>query len=227
MPTTAAATSGPVPATATSASVLSLAPHGAGSSGSGAITNQKQRDSYPFVGEQGQLIEVRAKRTSGVTLQPRIELLDPSGVNEVPYIVPFGPELLVERNLASTGSYTIVISASQGVGPYSVTWALDRFGQLANGGQVNAELTDPDQKDRFRFEARQSQLLTARVQRTSGVSLEPWIQLIDPSGAKESSANGYGNAQVTLESKLASSGTYTLVVGGQNTGPYLVTLSIQ
>jgi len=124
-------------------------------------------------------------------------------------------------------------SAISPPGGDGIGWFIDQgsttlaSGQLANGGQVTAELTDLNQKDRFRFEARQGQLLTARVQRTSGVSLQPWIELIDPSGAKESSANGYGNAQVTLESKLASSGTYTLVVGGQNTGPYLVTLSLQ
>jgi hypothetical protein len=70
-------------------------------------------------------------------------------------------------------------------------------------------------------------LLTAQVQRTSGVSLGPRLDVLDPTGATEQSADGYGAAQVKLETKLASGGTYMLVVGGKNTGPYMVTLSIR
>jgi hypothetical protein len=216
----------PVPEGTAASLVPSFAPRSEGQSRSGVIDNSQQRDAYRFDARQGQLLEARAKRTSGVTLQPRIELLDPSGAYEVQPGYPNGPELLVERQLSSTGAYTIVISPFQGAGPYSVTWFLDRYGQLANGGRVNGEISDPDQKDRFRFEATQGQLLSAQVQRTSGVSLLPWIELVDPRGARESATSSLSLAQITLETKLASSGTYTLVVGGQNTGPYLVTLSI-
>jgi hypothetical protein len=224
--TPAAPTSTPVPENTPAPVVPSFAPRGEGQSRSGVIENSKQRDRYQFDGRQGQLVEVRAKRTSGVTLAPRIELVDPSGAREAEASVPNTAEQLVERKLASTGAYTIVISPFQGAGPYSVTWFLDRYGQLASGGRVNAEIADPYQKDRFRFEATQGQLLSAHVERTAGVSLQPWINLIDPSGASESSADSWPLGQVTVEWKLASSGTYMLVVGGQNTGPYLVTLSI-
>jgi hypothetical protein len=216
----------PVPSPVLAAAVPAFAPRGEGSSRSGVITNSQQRDTYEFQGQQGQLLEVRAKRTSGVTLQPRIELVDPSGAYEVDSRYGRGPELLVEQKLASTGGYTIVITPYEGSGPYSVAWFLDRFGQLGDGGQVNAEIADPDQKDRYRFDATQGQLLKVQVQRTSGVSLQPWIDLVDPSGARESTADSRG-PQVTLETKLASGGSYTLVVGGHDTGPYLVTLSIR
>lgn len=225
-PTQATPTLAPVPESTVAPVVPSFAPRAEAQSHSGVIENSKQRDTYRFDGQQGQLLEVRAKRTSGVTLQPKIELLDPSGAYEYQSSFPNGADQLAERQLASTGAYTIVISPFQGGGPYSVTWFLDRYGQLANGGRVNAEITDPYQKDRFRFEASQGQLLSAQVQRTAGVSLQPWIYLIDPSGAMESSADAWTMGQVTLETKLASSGTYMLMVGGQNTGPYLVTLSI-
>jgi hypothetical protein len=218
----------PTPGIVSGDAMSSFAPRGTGGSGSATIVNREQRDSYPFDGLQGQLLEVRAKRTSGVTLEPRIEVLDPSGVNELsPGLLQFGPEVLVERKLASTGRYSIVISASQGAGPYSVEWSLDRFGQLTSDAQVAAEIAHPNQKDRYRFEATQGQLLNARVQRSSGVSLQPSINLIDPSGALEDSVDAFGLAQATLQRKLASSGTYLLVVGGTNTGPYQVTLSLR
>lgn len=216
-----------VPAPSTAPSGLSFVPHGVSDTASGTIASQDQRDSFPFQGTQGQFLELRVKRTSGVTLMPRMELLDPSGAYEVKPPYSTGPEVQVERTLASTGAYTIVVSAFTGTGPYSVAWSLDRFGQLANGEQVSAALVDPAQNDRYRFEGKQGQALTARAQRTSGVSLEPRLTLLDPTRAKEQTADSYGAAQVTLETKLASSGTYMLVVSGQNTGPYMVTLSIR
>jgi hypothetical protein len=216
-----------VPAPGSVSSGLSFAPRGVNDTASGTIASQGQHDSFPFQGTQGQLLELRVKRTSGVTLFPRVELLDPSGASESPFSGSSGPDALLEYKLASTGAYTIEVRAFQGLGPYSVSWSLDRFGQLVNGGQVSAELANPSQHDRYRFEASQGQLLTAQVQRTSGVSLVPWLDLLDPTGATEQSADGYGAAQVKLETKLASSGTYMLVVGGKNTGPYMVTLSIR
>jgi hypothetical protein len=225
-PTAAAEVAVPAPESVTP-SGPSFAPAGTRGSGSGVMTNTQQRDRYSFEGAQGQLLEVRAKRTSGVTLIPQVALLDPSGVDELPPSFPARPELLVERRLASTGEYTIVVSPVQGSGPYTLTWDLDRFGQLSSGGQVNAEITDPDQKDRFHFDGKQGQLLTARMQRTSGVSLQPWIDLVDPTGTSEKTVDGFGQPQVTLEAKLASSGTYMLKVGGRNTGPYVVTLSLR
>lgn len=205
----------------------SFAPHGTRGSASGVFTNSEQRDRYAFDGEQGQLLEVRVKRTSGTTLTTQIALLDPSGVNELPYSFPTLPENFVDLRLASTGGYTIVVSPFQGSGSYTVTWYLDRFGQLANGGEVDAEISDQGQMDRYHFEGRQDQLLTARVQRTSGVSLQPWIELIDATGTSEKYVDGFGQAHVTLEEKLASSGTYTLAVGGRNTGPYAVTIMLR
>ena len=59
-----------------------------------------------------------------------------------------------------------------------------------------------------------------------GLAGPEWVELIDPTGAKEETADSY-RGQATLETKLASSGTYILVVGGRSTGPYMVTLSIR
>jgi hypothetical protein len=153
----------PAPGAMADAAASSFAPRGATEHGSGMIAKEAQRDTYAFDGTQAQLLEVRAKRTSGVSLEPQIELLDPSGLSEELAKSSNGAQMLLEGSLASTGRYTIVVSASRGVGPYWVDWALDRFGQLVSGSEVRAELTDPGQKDRYRFEARQGQQLNAQV----------------------------------------------------------------
>jgi hypothetical protein len=89
-----------VPAPSTAPSGLSFAPRGVSDSASGTLASQDQRDSFPFQGTQGQLSEPRVRRTSGLTLMPRVELLDPSGAYEVKPHYSSGPEVQVERTLA-------------------------------------------------------------------------------------------------------------------------------
>ncbi|MBV9173260.1 MAG: hypothetical protein JOZ81_24610 [Chloroflexi bacterium] len=195
------------------------------SSGSGEILNLQHADSYAFDGEQGQLLEVRVLQVAP-DLNPQIELLDPSGSVEVPWhlINIFGT---VEKRLASSGTYTIRVSGFYSTGRYALTWTLDRFGQLTSGNEVTGAIDQADQVDRYRFEGAQGQVIRARAYRTSGVSLEPRLDLVDPTGATETTVDGYGRPDITLQSKLASSGTYLLAVSGQKTGPYAVSLTLE
>src|SRR5439155_17203492 len=59
-----------------------FAPRGVTQSVSGSINARGQKDRYRFDGVQGQLLEARVKRTSGISLQPELELLDPNGRSE-------------------------------------------------------------------------------------------------------------------------------------------------
>src|SRR5581483_6104972 len=137
-------------------------------------------------------------------------------------------EASLEQRLASSGAYTLVVQASSGTGPYTVTWWLDRLGALVNGGTVNATLGDVGQKDRYRVDAQQGQLLQAQVKRTSGITLQPYLELIDPSGAREATGAARSSGEASLEQRLASSGAYTLVVqASSGTGPYSVTLTLR
>jgi hypothetical protein len=226
-PTPAAAGATPTLA-ATAAPELtgeSFAPRGVTQTVSGAITATGQKDRYQFDGVQGQLLEARVKRTSGISLQPSLELIDPTGHSEASTFM-ITEESTLARRLASSGSYTLVITGS-GQGPYVATWSLDRFGQLASGGEVSAELTERNQMDRYRFQARQGQTVEARVKRTSGISLQPGLDLYDPMLLREASAITSFTGEAHLERQLASSGTYELVVSGSGQGPYTVTLTIR
>src|SRR6266849_5050353 len=107
--------------------------------------------------------------------------------------------------LASAGAYTLVVTGS-GEGPYVAGWALDRYGQLASGGEVSAEITERNQQDRYHFEARQGQVVDARVKRTAGISLQPGFDLFDPMGLREAYTVAGSSGEAHLERQLASSG---------------------
>jgi hypothetical protein len=202
----------------------SFAPQGVTQTVSGAITATGQKDRYRFDAAQGQLFEARVKRTSGISLQPSLELIDPTGHSEATTLM-LSEESTLARRLASSGTYTLVVSGS-GQGPYVATWSLDRIGQLANGGEVSAEITERDQLDRYHFQARQGQVVDARVKRTSGISLQPELDLYDPMALREAYTFTGFTGEAHLERQLASSGTYTLVVTGSGQGPYTVSLTL-
>jgi hypothetical protein len=226
-PTSIAATTGPATEllpTPTPA-IPSFAPKAVASGqAAGEILNSRQADLYKLDGQAGQWLEVNVQRLGG-RLSPYLELIDPSGVDEIPWTGALVVSPVLHK-LVSTGPYAIRITAYDTTGPYSIAWSLDRFGQLADGGRTTSEITDSFRADRYRFEGGQGQTLRAHVQRTAGVSLQPSTQLVDPSGAREASADSVGQPNVLLQTKLASSGAYVLVVGGRNTGPYEVTVSL-
>ena len=203
----------------------SFAPQGVTQTVSGAINTTGQKDRYRFDAVQGQLVEARVKRTSGISLQPGLELIDPTGHSEATTLI-VNEESALARRLASSGTYTLVVSGS-GQGPYVATWSLDRIGQLASGGEVSAEISERDQWDRYHFQAHQGQVVDARVKRTSGISLQPGLDLYDPMGLREAYTITSFTGEAHLERQLASSGTYTLVVSGSGQGPYTVSLTLR
>jgi hypothetical protein len=203
----------------------SFAPQGVTQTVSGAINATGQKDRYRFDAAQGQLLEARVKRTSGISLQPGLELIDPTGHSEATTFI-VNEESTMARRLASSGTYTLVVSGS-GQGPYVAAWSLDRIGQLASGGEVSAEITERDQWDRYHFQARQGQVVDARAKRTSGISLQPGLDLYDPMGLREAYTITSFTGEAHLERQLASSGTYTLVVSSSGLGPYTVSLTLR
>jgi len=203
----------------------SFAPRGVTQNVSGAINARDQKDRYQFDGVQGHLLEARVRRTSGISLQPALDLVDPTGRSEA-NTLSVGDESVMVRRLASTGIYTLMVTGS-GQGPYVAAWALDRFGQLASGGEVSAEITERNQQDRYHFEARQGQVVDARVKRTSGISLQPGFDLFDPMGLREAYTIAGYSGEAHLERQLDSSGTYQLVVSNSGQGPYTVSLTLR
>ena len=204
----------------------SFAPQGATQTVSGNIANSGQKDRHLIQARQGQLFEIRVKRTSGVSFSPYIQLVDPTGQIEAD-TASGGIEAFLVRKLASSGQYTLVVGANNGLGPYSANWSLDRLGSLVSGGEMNATISESGQVDRYMFNAKQGQKFEARVKRTSGVSFSPYIVLVDPTGQREADTAS-GGAEAFLERQLASSGTYMLSVGANNgLGPYSVTLALR
>jgi len=207
-------------------------PRGVSHAVSGAVGGAGQPDRYAFRAERGQLLEARLKRAPGGGLYGALALVAPSGAQER-CVSPNdrGEAFLEVRELASSGAYALAVSGVGGTtGPYTLTWTLDRFGRLVDGAAVDAEIGESGQWDRYRIEARQGQRLEARVRRASGVGFYGTLSLVDSAGAEEQGGtpNDQGGAFLRVQ-RLASSGTYTLVVSGVGgaVGPYTVSLLLR
>jgi hypothetical protein len=215
---------GPAP----QANADAYAPRGDSHEASASIGHAGQVDRYSIGIAQGQRVEVWAKRTSGTQLGPVIHLMDPSGRQEGDTAYDSNGETHFSlAHAASGGQYTVTVSGTyDSQGPYTITWFIDRLGKLANGSQLNAEISRKDQLDRYQLQLAQGQRVELWATRTSGTQLGPTMRLIDPTGHQEGDTAYDNNGDSHLELKsTASSGTYWLDLWGNydSRGPYALT----
>jgi hypothetical protein len=164
-----------------------------------------------------------------------------------PYLVLLGPDrqvIAADDNtsrlrvaeayvrLPATGTYTILASSSKAgeFGRYGLVverdreqYSFDQFDELTNRSRKLKQ--DNSAYDTSEFQAEQGNVITIRA---SSSSFFPALVLLDPDGQLVArNDNKAGSRNITLEHKIAKSGTYTVVVNSlrpSDRGSYRLTI---
>jgi hypothetical protein len=210
-----------------------------GQAQAGMISSAAQNNSYTFSANDGDLIIFTLAATSG-SLSPKIRLYNPDGTLNNSANSNGGDcgSPTAEMNtiaLPTTGTYTVLVGdcSDTNTGNYEI------YSQRTNdpSGSVNLALGQTPtgligsaaQSDTYTFSANAGDLIVFTLAATSG-SLSPEIQLYNPSGTLNSSANSNGGdcGSPTTEMNtiaLPTTGTYTVLVGDcsdMNSGNYAI-----
>jgi hypothetical protein len=192
----------------------------------GSIGVPDQLNPYTLTVADNDVVTIRASRTSGSSLIPRLELYDSAGTLIV------SANYVITRTFPSTGgTYTVLLrdDSSSNTGGYAITWQslVNSCAPLIASGQVVSGTIDGTVSSPpwgiYSFTARANDVVTIRASRTSGY-LYPYLELYGPTGALVGTASSSPLAQ--LDKTLTETGTYTVVlrdVNNVNTGTYTLT----
>ena len=180
-------------------------------------------DAWTLTAEAGDLIELRAGRTSG-GFYPWLRLYDPNGELVTSGYDASDTELTERATIA--GTYTVVVSSWYAgyTGDYTLHYLKvpgaftvpggDEGGALVNGGNHDGTITIGD-VDAWTLTAEAGDLIELRAGRTSG-GFYPWLRLYDPNG--ELVTSGYDASDTELTQRATIAGTYTVVVSSWYAG---------
>ncbi len=210
----------------------------------GAISSAAQSTTHTFSASAADVISFALSVTSG-TLQPVIELYDPTGTdiafnyNGNPYGCSAGSTLEMNNvKIPSTGTYTVLIKdcGDTNTGNYSIF--MQRMNNpvggmpLVFGGQPQSgTLASPISRNSYNLSASAGDVISFTLSVTGG-ALQPVIELYDSTGTNLTynyNGNPYGcSAGSTLEMdnvKLPATGYYTVFIkdcSDTNTGNYSI-----
>jgi len=186
-------------------------------------------DTFEFTAEAGAAVRITVASTSGVDL--RVVLKNPAGGTVRDENCSAGPcSVTIVETPAAAGTYSVTVSDVGGDDTGTYVLQLDRLDPLycapvltsgAGWGDALAPRTDGDA---FRFEARSGD--TVNVEIVSAGSLDPVLEIRDPSGNLIRSDNCTGPCTLSVTEGLSSEGTFTAWVsefGADETGDYTIT----
>ena len=200
-------------------------------------------DSYTFVANAGEGVQIRVADTSGGSFAPRVSLYRPDGS-----LVTSGVGGAVAAiycpsgtcGIDATGTFTVVVADGTQGGGQTGTYDLyftrapgaNEGGSLINGGVLHDQI-DLGDLDSYTFSAVEGEGIGITVTDTSGGNFAPRVSLYRPDGSLLTSSVGGTVASITCPSgtcSLDASGQYTLVVadgtqGGSEAGTYTIALS--
>lgn len=226
---------------------------------SGNIARSGQRDNWTFAGNQGDRVIIRMNARSGSGLDPYLELIAPSGTRET-YNDDGGGglnSLINNWQLRESGTYTIVARGyGSSTGAYTLSFSLipggsqpqpptptptptptrspqvgDESGPISSGRTVSGYIGRSGERDDWPFRGSRGDRVTIRLNKASGSGLDPYLELVAPSGARETyndDGGGYPNSLIS-NWELRESGTYTIVASGwlgSSTGAYTLSFSL-
>ncbi|MDX1744472.1 MAG: Ig-like domain-containing protein, partial [Halobacteriales archaeon] len=206
----------------------------------GALTNGENHtgsihlgdlDQWTFEATAGDWISVNiGELADGTGFVPWIRLISPSGALVAGDFGSIAAQV-TDQNAAETGTYTVVVgtndSGREGTGDYQLTLARvpgsfvvptgDEGGSITNGGNHTGSIHLGD-LDQWTFEASAGDWISVNIgELADGTGFVPWVRLISPTGGLVAGDFGGLAAQLTVSSAPAT-GTYTLVVGTNDSG---------
>lgn len=218
----------------------------------GRIDNENPRSELQFDAQRGDVVTVIMTRLSG-SLDSTLHLLGPSGAELVrndDYQPGVSLDAGIERfNIPETGTYTIVATRYQQEsgdthGEFEVslqrvsTGAPPTVGgadHLAYGQTISGEITNAESQQNYTFEARQGDVVTITMRRTTG-SLDSLLYLLGTAGG-QLAENDDMESGVSLDSRIKEfsipqDGVYTIVAtrfgaaNGDTTGEFTLMLEV-
>ena len=200
----------------------------------GAIDTAGEIDKYTFVGDSGDVVILRMNRTSG-SLNPYLELFAPDSgrlVTASPEPWPYYRAQINDLKLTVGGTYTLLVGDdnSNETGGYALSLqCANRPGNpqaMVYGDLVEDTVVSMTQMRAYQFVGDSGDVVILRMNRTSG-GLNPYLELFAPGGGRLVTASqDYYRAYIN-DLKLTLGGTYTLLVGDDNsneTGGYALSL---
>lgn len=220
---------------------------------SGTISSESERDGWTFGGNRGDRVTIRLNQASGSNLDPHVRLFAPSGTLEIEddngggfpnslinnwELRESGTYAIVARGLGfSTGAYTLsfslipIATPTPTPVPPTTVGPVDEGGPIASGQTVSGGISPPgDDRDNWTFSGNRVDTVTIRLNKASASGLDPYLELIAPSGGRETENNDTGSSLNSLINnwELRETGTYTIVARGygSSTGAYALYFSL-
>ncbi|MBS3906841.1 MAG: pre-peptidase C-terminal domain-containing protein [Syntrophaceae bacterium] len=176
---------------------------------SGSIGAADEVDFYTFSASANDVVTLRARKTSGGSFFPRMELYGPTGSLIV-------SDYQIDRTLTAAGTYKVLVRDFENVntGDYAVYWekvkepcnvVMDVPCDQVVSGSIGTG-ADPPPWRVYRFTGAVNDAVTIRVRHTSEGSFRPVIELYDPNGTVLN--NWYSQINQTL----TVAGSYTILV---------------
>ncbi|HEV8544170.1 MAG TPA: hypothetical protein VGR78_17405, partial [Verrucomicrobiae bacterium] len=198
-------------------------------------------DLWSFTADAGNSIQLRM---NGTNVVPKLDLYGPDGtlISSVPAVAPGGGsrDAALSTQLAVGGIFTVVCSSyyENGAGSYVLNFIKipgeftlspgDEGGALTNGW-LHSGTIDLGDFDVWTFDGNTGDNVELRM---GGVNLVPRIDLYNPGGVLIDSvpevAPGGGSRDAILTNRLATNGTFTVVVSSyyfNGSGDYALTLA--
>ena len=181
------------------------------------------QDKWTFSGTLGQRVRIVVACTSG-DVQPAVQLYPPGGGTAEATGTGWSSSVTLERQLATSGQYSIVISDSgnDNTGCYNLSLLLlggamtsasdPDGGAIASGETISAQVNVLSDMDGFTFSGTMGRRVRIAVTRTSG-DLEPAVFLYPPGGGgAEVSDEAWYESTASIDRQLSANGQYTIVV---------------
>jgi hypothetical protein len=190
----------------------------------GTISPALDRDTYYFNGTAGQTVTIRMNKASGSSLDSYLELWKDNSLIGTDDDSGGNLNSLLVRTLSQSGTYRIIAKGySTSTGGYTLSLTQetpqdpDDGRWLAYGQSLNGTINPSNDRDTYYFGGTAGRVISIRMNKASGSSLDSYLELWNPSGSKVAeNDDGGGDRNSWLVATLSQNGTYRIVARSWN-----------
>ncbi|MFC2066589.1 TIR domain-containing protein [Chloroflexota bacterium] len=201
----------------------------------GAIEELREVDAWKFTVSAGQIVDIDVEANQADSLDPFLELVEPSGATMAfgewgglwGFRLPDSGEYTIKvRSFKGegTGTYRIEISSGSSTTVQTVTEPASGEAVILPGQTAFGAIKELREGDAWKFTASAGQIVDIDIEANQANSLDPLLELVEPSGATMAFSEWGGLWGL----RLPDSGEYTLKVRsfkGEGTGTYRIEIS--